>query len=55
VVSKEACMGCGVCVGHCDQEAMELRLDPEKGEPLLIHNLLETARNEGRGRGVERA
>ncbi len=39
-VDYEACMGCGVCVAHCDGEAASLELDPAKGEPLIITELM---------------
>jgi ferredoxin len=35
-----ACMGCGVCVAHCPQEAIDLIRDPAKGEPLEIQKLI---------------
>jgi ferredoxin len=40
VIDQEACMGCGVCVSHCDRGAISLSLDPAKGEPLEIMNLI---------------
>lgn len=40
VIDQEACMGCGVCVSHCDQGAISLSLDPARGEPLEIMNLI---------------
>lgn len=46
-ILEETCMGCGVCVGHCDQEAMDLVLDSNKGEPLLITSLMEKHRAAG--------
>ncbi len=36
VVDSEKCMGCGVCVDKCPQGAIELVLDPLKGQPLEI-------------------
>ena len=33
-------MGCGVCVSHCPQEAIDLVRDPAKGEPLEIQKLI---------------
>jgi hypothetical protein len=33
-------MGCGVCEGACDYEAIVLELDPSKGEPLDIKRLM---------------
>jgi Pyruvate/2-oxoacid:ferredoxin oxidoreductase delta subunit len=35
-VDFDRCMGCGVCVTKCEQEAMTLRREPAKGEPLDI-------------------
>jgi len=40
-VNFEKCMGCGVCSSKCEQEAVSLRLEPAKGVPLDICNLLE--------------
>lgn len=40
-VEYESCMGCGVCVSHCDGDAATLVLDPAKGEPLIIQELIE--------------
>jgi len=39
-VEYEAFMGCGVCVTHCDGEAASLVLDPAKGDPLIIQELM---------------
>ncbi len=39
-VDEDKCMGCGVCVNSCPEEALSLELDPGKGEPLEIHNLM---------------
>ena len=36
-------MGCGVCVSHCPQEAIDLVRDPAKGEPLEIQKLITRA------------
>jgi ferredoxin len=33
-------MGCGVCVAHCLQEAIDLTREPTKGEPLEIRELM---------------
>ncbi len=44
-ISEEECMGCGVCAGHCEQDAIELQLAPEKGEPLVLHTLLQESRS----------
>ena len=40
VVDFEACMGCGVCVSRCAQEALTLVREPSKGEPLEIEAIL---------------
>jgi Pyruvate/2-oxoacid:ferredoxin oxidoreductase delta subunit len=42
-VAEAACMGCGVCLSKCPQEALSLGRAPEKGEPLEIFALMETA------------
>jgi ferredoxin len=42
-VDGSKCMGCGVCVSHCPQEAIELMLTPARGVPLEIHRLMEEA------------
>ena len=43
-VNEDLCMGCGVCVSKCPQGAISLRREPSKGKPLLIHDLMEEAR-----------
>ncbi|MBT8328610.1 MAG: 4Fe-4S binding protein, partial [Desulfofustis sp.] len=40
-IDIQACMGCGVCVNFCPQEALLLVRDPSRGEPLEIHRLME--------------
>jgi len=40
LIDVDACMGCGVCVAHCPQEALSLQRDPAKGEPLEIRELM---------------
>jgi ferredoxin len=40
IVDVEKCMGCGVCVEHCEQGALELKRDDTKGEPLEIVELI---------------
>ena len=40
-VSYENCMGCGVCIDKCHQEAIKLVADEKKGVPLEICALLE--------------
>lgn len=42
VVDHGACMGCGVCVTHCEQGALELVLEPSKGIPLELDQLIRT-------------
>jgi Fe-S-cluster-containing hydrogenase component 2 len=39
VVNWEACIGCGVCVGQCPNEAMSLVRDERKGIPLDVRLL----------------
>ncbi len=41
--SVENCMGCGVCESACLMEAISLRLEPSKGEPLDIERLKQAA------------
>ena len=43
-VAEELCMGCGVCVSKCSEAAISLRLEPSKGIPLKIFDLIEDAR-----------
>ena len=43
-IDDELCMGCGVCVAKCPQHALALELAPEKGEPLILHDLLAATR-----------
>jgi heterodisulfide reductase subunit A-like polyferredoxin len=43
VVDENACYGCGVCVDQCEFGAAELVRSMEKGVPLEIRSLLETA------------
>jgi ferredoxin len=40
-VAGEACMGCGICTSKCAQGALSLRLEPVRGEPLEICELME--------------
>jgi Pyruvate/2-oxoacid:ferredoxin oxidoreductase delta subunit len=42
-VAFEKCMGCGVCIDKCPQEALALKRDVAKGEPLEILALMEKA------------
>jgi Pyruvate/2-oxoacid:ferredoxin oxidoreductase delta subunit len=39
-VDEEKCMGCGVCVARCPENARSLRREITKGEPLEIFTLL---------------
>ena len=39
-IDFEACMGCGVCVRHCPEGALELVLEPAKGIPLEMGELI---------------
>jgi len=43
VVDTALCMGCGVCESKCPQEAIRLEAAPEKGIPLEIEKLMESA------------
>jgi heterodisulfide reductase subunit A-like polyferredoxin len=43
VVDEDACMGCGLCVSHCMQGAVTLVLEPSKGVPLEIFELIKPA------------
>jgi ferredoxin len=40
MIDVAVCMGCGVCVVHCPQEAISLVRDPAKGEPLGSQELI---------------
>lgn len=42
-VDEELCMGCGVCVSKCSEGAISIHLEPTKGKPLEIFNLLNEA------------
>jgi len=39
-IDETLCMGCGVCVAKCAQEALRLERAPEKGEPLILSELM---------------
>ena len=45
IVDEAICMGCGVCVSRCEQQALSLVRDPSRGEPLEIHELIASAAN----------
>jgi len=40
IVDEELCMGCGVCVSKCSQAAISLHLEPSRGKPLEIFDLI---------------
>jgi ferredoxin len=42
-VLEERCMGCGVCVSKCAQQAITLVRAPHKGQPLEIMELMKNA------------
>lgn len=39
----EECMGCGICVRHCPESALRLMVEPTKGVPLEMRDLLEAS------------
>ncbi len=39
-VDYELCMGCGVCVSRCANDAHRLVLDPAKGVPFSVRDIL---------------
>ena len=40
IVNYDLCMGCGVCVSKCPASAINLHLEPSKGMPLEVNNLI---------------
>lgn len=42
MVDEQLCMGCGVCVNKCPEEAISLRLETTKGTPLDILELIQS-------------
>jgi ferredoxin len=42
-VNAELCMGCGICISKCDLQALSLSLNPLKGIPLDIDQLMTEA------------
>lgn len=46
IINFEKCMGCGVCETSCPVDALHLRREPAKGDPLDLDELL------GRGSAV---
>jgi ferredoxin len=43
LIDEEKCMGCGVCEDVCPVEALSLRREPSKGEPLDLGELISQA------------
>ena len=39
-IDKEKCMGCGVCEDVCLVEAIQLRREPSRGDPLDLGELI---------------
>lgn len=39
-IDEAKCMGCGVCVTQCPRDVLSLIRSPEKGEPLILSELL---------------
>jgi translation initiation factor RLI1 len=46
-VIEEDCMGCGICVSKCVNEAISLVREPSKGEPLEIEVLMAQGEKSG--------
>ena len=44
-IGEATCMGCGVCVSRCAHGVLALVRDPEKGEPLILSELLAEVRS----------
>ncbi len=40
LIDEARCMGCGVCVSKCENNALRLELEPSKGEPLDLRHIL---------------
>jgi heterodisulfide reductase subunit A-like polyferredoxin len=47
-VDPVSCMGCAVCIAKCPQEAISLLIDPTRGQPLVIRELMDRAANPNR-------
>jgi len=41
LIDETTCMGCGICVSHCPQNALTLARDSRKSEPLIIEKLIQ--------------
>ena len=39
-IDETKCMGCGVCTSKCPREVLSLIRSPEKGEPLILSELM---------------
>jgi ferredoxin len=39
-IDESACMGCGICLSKCPQSDLSLRIEPTKGVPLEVRNLI---------------
>ena len=39
-IDADKCFGCGVCTSKCPKDALTLRRDPSRGEPLLVADML---------------
>ncbi|MFC2094926.1 4Fe-4S binding protein [Candidatus Bipolaricaulota bacterium] len=44
-INDEKCMGCGVCVSKCPHEVLSLVRCPDRGEPLILSELLSSVRS----------
>jgi ferredoxin len=40
-INEQKCMGCGVCISHCTLDALHLRRESSKSEPLELFALVE--------------
>ena len=47
-IVAEKCFGCGICQSKCKKENISLILDPEKGIPLNIESLVQSAKTSAR-------
>jgi len=53
-VDADRCMGCGVCNAACPQSALPLTLAHDKGTPLEIRRLIQTAGRNGAAQAATR-